>query len=76
MNIENIEKCRMLLDKRAYLQKAATIMGELQRHAKVTIAGLAKQAPSVELIDDDLNLAIQDAIDARIQAIENQIENL
>ncbi len=77
MNINNIEKCRMLLEKRAHLIQAAGIMAELKRKAKVTIEGLAIRSPFiVELIDEDLNLAIQDAIDARIQAIEKQIETL
>lgn len=76
MNIDNIEKYRMLLDKRATLQKAATIMSDLHRYACVTINGLAKDAPKVELVDEDLNLAIQDAIDARLQQVEKQIESL
>lgn len=77
MNIQNIEKCQALLEKRARLQQAAGIMAELQRNAKVTIEGLAiKSSYSVVLIDEDLNMAIQDAIDARIQAIEKQLETL
>ncbi|MBP3269133.1 MAG: hypothetical protein J6L98_00490 [Bacteroidales bacterium] len=76
MNIENIEKCQMLLDKLARLQKAANIISDLQRLACVTISGLAKDAIKVELVDEELNLAIQDAIDARIRAIESRIETL
>lgn len=77
MDINNIERCQALLEKRACLQQAAGIMAELQRKAKVTIEGLAiKSSSRVELIDEDLNMAIQDAIDARIQAIEMQIETL
>lgn len=76
MKVDNIEKCQMLLSKRATLQKAASILDELQRHALVTISGLAKNAPCVEFLDEDVNLAIQEGIDARIQEIEKQIETL
>lgn len=76
MKIDNIEKCKMLLDKRATLQKAATLISDLQRRACVTITGLAKDAQKVELFDDDLNLAIQDAIDVRLQQIDKQLETL
>ncbi|MGM9753855.1 MAG: hypothetical protein ACI3ZK_07400 [Candidatus Cryptobacteroides sp.] len=76
MNIDNIEKCQMLLEKRAGLLKAATMMGELKRYAQVTIQGAAHDAEKVEICDEDFNAALQDAIDARIQAIEKQIETL
>lgn len=76
MNIENIEKCQMLLDKRARLLKAAAIISDLQRHACVTISGMAKDSRKVELVDEELNLALEDAIDSRIRAIESRIETL
>lgn len=77
MNINNIEKCQMLIEKRERLQKASSILAALQRKARVTIEDLASPVGSkVSLIDEDLNLAIQDAIDARIQAIEKRIETL
>lgn len=77
MNINNIERCQMLMEKRERLQKASGIMADLKRKARVTIEDLAPYSGSrVELIDEDLNLAIQDALDARIQAIEKQLETL
>lgn len=77
MNINNIEKYQMLIEKRERLQKASSILAALQRKARVTIEDLALPVGSkVSLIDEDLNLAIQDAIDARIQAIEKRIETL
>lgn len=76
MKIDNIEKCQVLLDKRAALQRASLLMADLQRKALITVQGFARDAARVELTDDELNLAIQDAIDARIQAIEKQIELL
>ena len=76
MNIDNIEKCQMLLDQRANLQKAASVMADLERHAQVTIQGFARGAEAVTLYDEELNLAIQDAIDARLQAIDRRIETL
>lgn len=77
MNINNIEKCQMLIEKRERLQKASGILAVLQRKARVTIEDLASPMGSkVSLIDEDLNLVIQDAIDARIQAIEKRIETL
>lgn len=76
MNIENIEKCQALLERRAALLKAQTKMGELKRFALVTIQGAARDTEKIEINDEDLNLALQDAIDARIQAIEKQLEQL
>ena len=51
-------------------------MGELKRFALVTIQGAARDTEKIEINDEDLNLALQDAIDARIQAIEKQLEQL
>lgn len=76
MKVENIEKCQKLLEQRAGLLKAAAMMGELKRYAQVTIQGAAHDTEKVEICDEDFNAALQDAIDARIQAIEKQIELL
>lgn len=76
MNIDNIEKCQMLLDKRAKLQQAASFLADLERKAEVCIRGFARNAETVTLYDEELNLAIQDAIDARLKSIDRRIETL
>lgn len=77
MNIDNIEKCQILLEKRASLKQAAMIMGELPYSAFITIhQSAARGAIKVDLVDEELNMALQDAIEARIKAIEKQIEHL
>lgn len=76
MNIDNIEKCQILLEKRASLKQAAMIMGELPYSAFITIQSASYGAIKIDLVDEELNMALQDAIDARIQAIEKQLEQL
>lgn len=75
MNIDNIEKCKSLLDKREKLQLASDLLAGKQ--ARVVIAqGFGQEAEKTDLFDEDLNMAVQDAIAGRIKQIEKQIELL
>lgn len=76
MNIDNIEKCQILLERRASLKRAEMIMGEFPYSAFITIQSASHGAIKVDLVDEELNMALQDAIEARIKAIEKQIEYL
>lgn len=75
MNIDNIEKCKMLLDKRAALQLASDLL-EAKSARVVIVTGYGEQSEKTDLFDEDLNRAVIDAIDTRIKAVEKQISTL
>ena len=75
MNIDNIEKCKALLDQREKLQLASDLLGNGQARVVIT-QGFGKDAEKTDLFDEQLNMAVQDAIAERIKQIEKHIERL
>ena len=71
MNIDNIEKCKMLLDKREkYIELTQTLDDEL---ATVVITSGGRR---YEFLDQDLNMALQDALQRQVETIEGRLATL
>ncbi len=75
MNIDNIEKCKALLNKRSNLQLAADLLDAGQARVAI-VQGFGKDMEKTDLFEEELNAAVQDAISERIRLIEKQIELL
>lgn len=75
MKVENIEKCKALLDQREKLQLASDLLGNGQARVVIT-QGFGQDAEKTDLFDEQLNMAVQDAIAERIKQIEEHIERL
>ena len=75
MIIDNIEKCKAVLDKRSKLQLAADLLDAGQARV-VIVQGFGKDMEKTDLFEEDLNVAVLDAISERIKLIEKQIELL
>lgn len=74
MKIENIEKCKSLLDSRDKLLNASAMLDE--QSARVVIMTTDGPLDLGAIPEPDLTHAVQDALEARIKNIENQLSIL
>lgn len=75
MKIENIEKCKMLMDKMSKLQSAADLLDGGDASLAI-VQGFGNNMRSTDLLEAELNAIVQDAISERIRLIEKQLEQL
>ena len=74
MNIENIEKCKALLESRDKLLRASSMLDE--QTARVAIMTVDGALDLGGIPEPELTYAVMDAIAGRVNAIEKQISTL